>query len=85
MSLAHLAIYLQLAGYIVLVLWRVFYGGKSKGRQDACVAELRQDMQDMHKTLSTLNDVQDKRYRQLYAEHIRFRIKVAAKLGINGD
>ena len=83
--IAQVAIYVPLFTLLVWVLRRTYSLGKVAGLNHQSVRQLKQDVQDLHKNISTLNDASDRRYRQLYAEHIKFRIKVAAKLGINGD
>lgn len=65
MSLAHWTLYLQIAGYIALALWKLFSKEQreSKQRYDKLVARMERNER----------------------EYVKFRLRVAAKLHLNGE
>ena len=82
---AQLAIYAPLFTLLLMVLRRTYALGRTAGENRQSLRQMKQDFQELHKAMSAMNDANDRRYRQLYDQHIRFRIKVAAFLGLNGD
>jgi hypothetical protein len=64
----------MVGGLCGALLMRVFQAGQAAGKY-------RQDIQDLHRALS----VHGRRYDQLNNDFYKFRLKIAARLGINGS
>jgi hypothetical protein len=65
MTLAHWSLYLQLLGYILFALWKLFWSGRKedKRRYNTLIARVEKNER----------------------EYLKFRLRVAAKFGWNGD
>ena len=85
MSAPLIALLLSFACAIFTVVWSIFGKGRDVGRFEEKVSNLKDDVQHLNEALSVNNDMHNDSLRELQNEVKNFRLKVAAKLGINGS
>ena len=85
---AFIGIVFTVVGWVVMILWNVFRGGKEVGSTTAAYDEkfrnLTQDIQNLHEAMSANNEMHNENYRDFYREFTSLRLKIAKELGING-
>lgn len=82
MTLALIAITISALALIFAILRDVIkgtaQGGVTVGKFDGEVRNLKDDVQGLHKSISILNDMQNRRYHDFYKEFVALKVKVAA-------
>lgn len=71
-------------GWVVTVLVLTYRMGKRHEQTTNRLRNHTSDIQELHRIISINQEQQNERYIDFYREFIEFRIKLAAKLGING-
>jgi hypothetical protein len=72
-------------GWMGTVLWLTYRTGQREEHLNLKLRNHTTDIQELHRVISTNNDLQNERYADFYNEFTRLRLKLAAKLGINGE
>lgn len=77
MNLALMSMIFSIAGWIVMILVNVFLGGKDVGEHANQIANVRQDVQDLHEALSTNSDMHNENYQEM--RELVYKIKAAVE------
>lgn len=78
--MVYVAIGIAIVGWIGTILYLTYGTGRKVADLENHTENAKEDIQMLLRAISLGND----RHEAFYKEYIRFRIKVASKLGING-